>query len=187
MMEKHYYRNWFLGSLVGIAFLIGLAGTAEAAFPAFAAPCTLAWTPQSDPSIAGFAVYYGAVGSPATNRIDAGMLESVTVFNLTAGIDYNFYAVSYTKEGLESLPSNVVAYQPPIVSPIKLSVLPDRTVHLLFRAVPGSTCRIERSSSLNPAQWELIGKRTADVNGSITFDDQPSAWSGSQFYRAVQP
>jgi hypothetical protein len=187
MMDKTHYRNWFGSLFVGIVLFAMLAKSAKAAFPAVAAPLTLAWTGQSDPSVAGFALYYSAVGSSTTNRVDAGMLDTVTLFNLTAGVEYNFFAVSYTKEGLESLPSNVVAYQPTMVSPIKLSVLSDRAVHLLFRAVPGSTCRIERSATLNPAQWELIGKRTADANGSITFDDQPSARSDSQFYRAVQP
>ena len=186
-MDKSYFRNWFLGLCVGIAFLTAFAQTAEAAFPALAAPCTLAWTGQSDPSITGFAVYYGAVGSPTTNRVDAGMLESVTLYNLTAGVQYNFFAVSYTAQGVESLPSNVVAYQPPVISPIKLSILSDRTARLLFRAVPGSVCRIERSATLSPAKWQSIGTGTADASGSITFDDQPSAWLTTQFYRAVQP
>ena len=186
MMVKTRYRNWFANWWFAFALLAGFTGMVEAAFPPLAAPFTLAWTSQADPSVAGFAVYYGPVGSSMTTRIDAGMQESVTLFNLTAGIEYSFFAVAYTSEGIESLPSNLISYQPPVISPIKLSVLPDRSVHLVFRAVPGSVCRIERSPSVHPLGWGSIAIRTADADGLITFDDQ-NAWREMFFYRAAQP
>jgi hypothetical protein len=186
MMVKTRYRNWFASWLLAIVLLAGFAGMVEAAFPPVAAPFTLAWSSQSDPSVAGFAVYYSAAGSLTTNRVDVGMLEATTLYNLTAGIEYSFFAVAYTAEGIESLPSNVVSYQPPIISPIKISVLPDRSVHLIFRAVPGSVCRIERSPSVSPLGWQSIATRTADADGIVTFDD-PNAGRGNFFYRAAQP
>ncbi len=97
----------------------------QALATSYAAPCTLAWDSSPDPSVAGYALYYTEIGSDATNRLDVGLDDSVTLYTLTASADYLFYVVAYDQEGTESDPSNALEYSPP---PLIISGLSDLTV-----------------------------------------------------------
>jgi hypothetical protein len=150
-----------------------------------ASPCTLAWNLSQDVSVTGYALYYGITGSSATNRQALGLTNAVTLFNLLTSANYFFYVVAYDAEGVESLPSNVLYYQPQTLSPLKLTSPVQGTMNLQFRAAPGSVCLIQYTPTLNPAQWQILGSATADSNGNITINDLVSRNIPSRFYRAV--
>lgn len=178
-------RIFSIAKISLISALLGLSGfsrlNAAVALPA--SPCTLGWNQTQDASIAGYVLYYGITGS-TTNRQVLGLVNTVTLFNLIASSNYFFYLTSYVAGGVESPPSNVLNYQPQVLSALKLASPAQGTMNLQFRAAPNSICLVEYTPTLNPAQWQTLGNATADSNGDITINDKVSANTPSRFYRA---
>jgi hypothetical protein len=135
--------------------------------------------------VAGFALYYGVTGSGATNYLDVGMTNVVTVYNLLASSNYFFFVDAYNAGGVESPPSGIVNYSPPALSALKMTRLPGVTMNLQFRAAPGSACRVEYTPSLHPAQWQILGSATADANGCVIVGDSLQRNLLIRFYRAA--
>jgi hypothetical protein len=153
---------------------------------AVAAPCTLAWTPSSNPGVAGYAVYYGISGSPLNIRVDVGTASTITLYNLNANATYFFYAVAYDTSGQESIPSPTITYQPPLLSPVTLSFLPDGTANIGFRAPPGASCQVQYTPTLNPPAWQTLGTTVADSSGMVSVSDLLIGNPSMRFYRAVR-
>jgi hypothetical protein len=85
---------------------------------------TLGWQASSDPTIAGYNVYYGTVSQQYTNEIPVGDANSVTINGLVPGVTYYFAATSYNSQNQQSaftpeisytVPQQVVS-QPPILT-----------------------------------------------------------------------
>ena len=174
-------KIWLVSGLLVLPGLSRLEGAV--ALPA--GPCTLAWNLSQDVSVTGYALYFGIAGSSATNRQVLGMTNTVTLFNLLASSNYFFYVVAYDAEGVESLPSNVLYYQPQVLSPLKLTSPVRGTMSLQFRVAPESVCLIQYTPTLHPTQWQILGSATADLNGNIVITDPTAGSSPSRFYRAV--
>src|ERR1700690_1597867 len=71
------------------------------AAPRCAAPCTLAWNQTTDPSVVGYALYYGITSSAVTNRFVAGMTNRATFNGLLACSNYFFYVTTCNAMGIE--------------------------------------------------------------------------------------
>ena len=83
-----------------------------------AAQVTLAWDANTDPSIAGYKVYYGSSSRSYQVVIDVGKITTYTISNLQSGSAYYFATTDYNTSGLESGYSNEVSYSaaaPPVV------------------------------------------------------------------------
>ncbi|HTY86161.1 MAG TPA: Ig-like domain-containing protein [Candidatus Acidoferrum sp.] len=80
---------------------------------ASAASVTLAWNPSTDPTVAGYNVYYGGVSATYTNKISAGNVTNLTLSGLLSGVTYYFAATTYNSAGMESTLSSEVSYQVP--------------------------------------------------------------------------
>lgn len=82
----------------------------------WAANVTLAWNPSTDPSVAGYDLYYWKAGVSSSNllfsanMIPTGTATSVTVTNLAAGIGYVFVATAYNSTGIQSPFSGEITY-----------------------------------------------------------------------------
>jgi hypothetical protein len=152
-----------------------------------ASPCTLAWNISTNSSAVGYALYYGITGSGVTNRLDGGMTNTVILYNLLASSNYFFYAVAYDNKQTESLPSEVVCYNPCALSALKMTKLAGASMNLQFWAAPGSACHVEYTTTLNPPQWQTLGGATADSNGNITLCDPLTGRPPARFYRAALP
>ncbi len=89
---------------------------------------TLAWNASTDPSVAGYNVYYGGASGAYTNEICAGNATNATISGLAEGTTYYFAATTYTASGMESsfssevscpVPRNVpIVNQPPTLNAI---------------------------------------------------------------------
>jgi hypothetical protein len=159
----------------------------RAAVPgAVAAPCTLTWAPSPSSSVAGYAVYYGINGSSLSVRVDTGAVPTFTFYNLSASTTYFFYVVAYDSNGQESIPSPVITYQPPLVSPVALNFLSDGTANIWFRSAPGASCRVEFTSSLSAPSWQVLGTAVADSSGNASLFDPASGLPAMRFYRAAR-
>ena len=96
----------------GTAFLGGMAGLC-AGLPAVAQTAqsvTLLWDANSEPGIVGYRVHYGTSIGNYSQSNDVGNGTGTTISNLAAGQTYYFVVTDYNTAGLESLPSNEVAY-----------------------------------------------------------------------------
>ena len=83
-------------------------------FPARAtSSVTLRWDASSDPKVAGYDVYYGKASLTYTNKLSVGNVTNATVSGLIGGKTYYFAVTAHDASGVESLPSNEVAYSVP--------------------------------------------------------------------------
>ena len=63
---------------------------------------TLAWNASTNPSVAGYNVYYGGACGTYTNKICAGNATNATISGLIQGATYYFAATTYASSGMES-------------------------------------------------------------------------------------
>jgi fibronectin type III domain protein len=169
-----------------IVLLVVVTGLVRFAGQSFAGPAcllTLEWQPSPDAGVAGYALYYGAAGTPLTNRVDAGTQTIAVVKGLTASIQYTFYVVAYDADLNEGGPSVPLYYTAPPISSLKLSQLADGTMKISFHVAPGAACRVEYTDTLMPPNWNLLTTAAGDSNGLVTIED--SMLRPSRFYRGV--
>jgi len=152
-----------------------------------ACPCTLTWNNSPDATVAGYAIYYGIVGAAATNRLDVGMTNVVTLKNLLSSLHYFFYVAAYNGQGIESPPSNVMPYTPKILSSVQFVHLTDGTASLHFRAPTGAVCHVEYTPTFQPIQWQTLASATADANGNVILTDPLIGRPPSRYYRVAVP
>ncbi len=98
------WLSWFLAWLLSCPAALALQSV------------TLGWSPSTDPSAVGSAVYYGTNSGNYPTRLDAGTNATITVTGLQEGVTYFFVATAYDSSGQESVPSNEVSYQVPLTN-----------------------------------------------------------------------
>ena len=104
---------WVRRAALIILSIGGLVG----AFPSTSlasSSVTLAWDTSSDPAVAGYNVYYGAVSGTYTNMVSSGTNTSVTISGLVEGVTYYFAATTYNSGLLESDLSGEISYTVPM-------------------------------------------------------------------------
>jgi hypothetical protein len=110
---------------------LGLAGLFGSHFTSAAGTVTLAWDRSTDPTAAGYNVYYGAASRTYTNVVNATTNTSLSIPGLVAGATYYFAATTYNLAGLESdystevfytVPSPVINVPPTLNQPANLTV-----------------------------------------------------------------
>ncbi len=160
-MQKFVFPRIILPIALGLTGLVLMEARAAAVVTAM--PITLAWKAANDPTVSGYAIYYGPTNQPATNRVDAGTGTSVTLFGLKANVGYRFFAVSYSAAGLQSVPSNELLLAPPAISRLQLARKADGSMQLNAKAAPGTTCSILFTSKLQPQSLLSSGPGRATV------------------------
>jgi hypothetical protein len=178
-------RVVFLAVILCMAF--GVLASVQSVRAATAAPLTLAWNPANDLSVKGYAIYYGPTNQPATNRLDVGMSNSVTLFNLQANVTYRVYAVSYNAARVESVPSNPVLITQGVVARLKIAKQANGSMKLTFSAAPGTASQVQYASSPVGATWRNLGTTTTDASGNGTMTDTAASQASRRFYRVAVP
>jgi len=178
-------KTW--SKFVLLAGLISSVGFTQAASATSPLTVTIDWNSSSDPTVVGYALYYNAVGSTVTNRLDVGLATEVMVSGLMASSTYSFYAVSYDANLNESLPSNLQFYTVPAMSPLQFTPPVNGAVSLSFYVAPGSSCHVEYTDSLNPPNWTILNTAIGDLTGLVTISDTVDPSKPSRFYRGVIP
>ncbi len=77
-----------------------------------AAQVTLQWSPNSEPDISGYTVYYGISSRSYNRKIDAGKNTTAAVSALSEGMTYYFTVTAYNSQ-TESSYSNEVSFNTP--------------------------------------------------------------------------
>ncbi len=166
------------------------------AFSEVAAPIQLSWDPAGDPSVRGYALYYGAVGQSPGTRLDVGTSLSGTISGLTVGATYWIYAVSYDTGGIESPPSNQLLFTAPAAPTgpkereLELVRQTDGSMSLNYQGQPGQVYGIQFTSQLNPPVWQTLTNVTANSLSNVIALDISARAVPQRFYRvahAAQP
>ena len=91
---------------------------------AYSFQLTLEWSPNDEPDLAGYKIYYGTECRNYTFDADVGDYESVTISDLEPGKKYYFAVTAYDLNGNESDFSKEISY--PVSMPwIPLLLLDD--------------------------------------------------------------
>lgn len=148
-------------------------------------PVTLAWLASPDPSVAGYAVYYGAVSGNYTSRIDLGTNTAASVPGLAPGANYFFVVVAYDANHVESTPSNEILVNPPVPLHMTMGTTPLSPVTLNFSGAPGHWYELQATSDLK--NWATIWQFPIATDfGWLQYQDFPLGQSYTQrFYRLV--
>jgi hypothetical protein len=120
MITVGCWRNCrtFVGVLLSCVLLQLWLGCADASQGVM-----LAWDPGGDATVTGFSVYYGGGSGVYTGRVTVPFTNRATISGLIEGSTYYFAVTAHNAIGMESLPSNEVAYLVPGVM-LKLKQLP---------------------------------------------------------------
>jgi hypothetical protein len=164
----------FLGALL---ILTALSTTVQAV-----QSVTLAWNQSTDPTVAGYNIYYGGASGTYTNESSAGSATNATISGLISGKTYYFAATAYNALGLESGFSSEMSYVVPTTLPgVQLRVTPARQFVLTVTGPVGHTYNIQASPDLTA--WTVIGSVTVPAGGSLDFTDANAASFPKRFYR----
>lgn len=74
-----------------------------------ASSATVTWTALADGTQTGYAVYYGTTSKQYTNRVDAGLVTSQLISDLSSGVRYYFMVQAYFANGDETPASDEVS------------------------------------------------------------------------------
>ena len=145
---------------------------------------TLAWDPSPDPEVAGYAVYYGTNSGHYSTRIDVGAQTNACINIPPTGTTYFFAATAYTSDGVESLPSNKVAFAapPPIGFQMGRTLQSPQTA-LRFLALAGEQLSVEVST--DQQSWSLLYQLHPTRTGVMEIADPASGDGVPRFYRVT--
>lgn len=154
---------------------------------------TLQWDPSPSSNVLGYAVYYGTISGEYTARVDAGSQTTVSIGGLIESTTYYFVAVAYTDYGVESLPSNELAYTVP-----KIPTTPGSTIRILGLTVtaeglalswvtrPGETYVVVYKQSLKDLFWTEASPSLLATGTVLHWTDTKAAANQQRFYSIVR-
>ena len=157
-----------LAKAMGFAAGFGLIAAAQAAPDRV----TVAWDPNPETNIAGYNVYYGVVGSSVTNKVSPGTTTQQQVISLQPQTPYWFYVTAFNNAGLESDPSQVLAYTTPVNQSPTVTLGADRIAILpgTISITAQATDDYLNPSSLTTTWAQISGPATAAVSGGATLN-----------------
>lgn len=144
---------------------------------------TLAWNASSDPSVAGYFLYYGSAAGAYTNRIDIGNNTTTSVLGLDEGQTYHFAVSAYNASRAEGTLSADITYITPGLITL-LSPVNPKIMNLTFPVAPNHWYEIQASADMRT--WGTIGQTgVATSNAWTQFTDTQSGQFSSRFYRLI--
>jgi hypothetical protein len=182
-------QNMRIWSAIGQwAAMFGLVCLTQPSSAASACLLKLEWQSTGDPTVTGYALYFGVNGGPLTNRVDVGLTTFVVLGDLTAETDYSFYMVAYDSDGAESDPSNELLFTARAISSLRMGAIVAGCMSLSFDVAPGAACHVEYTDTLSPPNWKLLAYATGDSDGLVTIIGPAMPIPGGNcFYRATVP
>lgn len=171
---------WFKKFGVGVgAVLVGLfvCSLAKAV-----SRVSLDWNPNTDPSVAGYNVYYGGTSRGYTNVINVGTSTNAVIAGLAEGQTYYFAVTAYTYDGAESDFSNEYTFLVPGLLQVTPGATPTAPVQIRFPVAIGHWYELQQSVDL--VSWFTIWQTTGIANVWVEFDVPPSL-SQPVFYRVA--
>jgi hypothetical protein len=164
----------FLGKLL-VLLAIGLADLR------CALAVNLAWDPSPDTNVTGYVIYYGTNSGNYQTQIDVGNKTTTSLSNLSPGMTYYFVVTAHTADGVESLPSNEVAYVVPGLLLLTFDAVNRSQVNFVSEA--GKMYYLQVSSNL--VQWDTAQQMQSGSNAWVYFLDSTNSVFPARFYRIL--
>ena len=138
------------------------------------------WNAGADPSIAGYALYYGTTNGVYSKRVDAGTNTSMTVSGLVEG-QTNFFAVAaYNAASIEGTASPALIF----IVPGYLKMSSVSGSGMSFPVAQGHYYVVQATTNLT--SWTNIWQSsTASSNAWVSYQDPQAGSLPHRFYRVV--
>lgn len=143
---------------------------------------SLSWSPNTDPSIAGYNVYYGGSSRSYTNVVNVGSSTNAVIGGLLEGKTYYFAVTAYTFDGAESDFSAETVYLLPGYLTITPGATPSSPIQIRFPVASDHWYELQQSPDL--VSWMTIWQ-TMGADNVWTEFDVPVSLSGAMYYRVV--
>lgn len=144
----------------------------------------LEWGASPSPAVAGYYVYYGAIGGNLSYKLNAGNSTSVVITNLTPNTICYFMATSYDRTGRESLPSIQINYSIPYTLSLNRNAATHGLSQLRFDIQPLHAYEIQASADLK--SWTSIWQSNLILMYStMQFVDPDPGPYAKRYYRLV--
>ena len=147
-----------------------------------ASDVTLVWSPNTDPSVAGYNVYYGAASQAYTNVIAAGISAQANIGGLVEGKTYYFAVTAFDAYGDESDYSAETVYIVPGFLTMTRGTDANDTLHVRFPVAASHWYELQVSEDLRTwsTAWQVVGTSNTWVQfDAVATDLKP------QFFRVV--
>ena len=175
------YRNcplrWF-----GVRLVVGLACLFACTVVKADSAVSLQWSPNADPSVVGYNIYYGGASRSYTNVVDAGVVPAANIGGLVEGKTYYFTVTAYDAFGGESDYSEETVYVVPGYLTLSLGTNPGDPFQLRFPVAPSHWYELQVSQDLQ--NWNTIWQVVGISNTWVEFD-VPATGLTAQFFRVV--
>ena len=129
---------------------------------------SLGWKPSPDTNAVGYFRYFGTTSGNYTNQADVGNVTNATISGLLEGSSYFFVVMAYDNFGMQSVPSNEVAYTVPTTNPppsIALSAPANGTTYTAPATVSFAATVTSNGHSITKVQFysgaTLLGEDTS--------------------------
>ena len=169
-----------------LKFRIGLAVVLICSFACTlaqaASSVSLQWTPNTDPSVVGYNVYYGGASHNYTNVIAAGISATADIEGLVEGKTYYFAVTAYDAFGGESDFSAETVFIVPGFLTLTPGTNANDPLHIRFPVAASHWYELQVSEDLRT--WSTAWQVTGLSNAWIQFD-APVTNLVPQFYRVV--
>jgi len=171
-----------VGVKIGVGVFVVLVSLFACSLAKAVSSTPLAWNPNTDPSVAGYNVYYGGASRTYTNVINAGNSTNVMVDGLVEGKTYYFAVTAYTYGGVESDFSDEIVYIVPEFVTLTPGATSSSPMQIRFPVAAGHSYELQESTDL--VHWTTVWQTTGTDNVWVQYD-APINTSGAQFYRVV--
>jgi hypothetical protein len=169
----------FIGLSTFLAICLALAAPARAS-----QSVSLAWNPESDPNVAGYAVYLGTTNGAYTSRFDVGTNIQITVTGLTEGTTNYFAIAAYNSARMEGTKSVGLSYLVPGLIRAVPSGAAGSPMNLTFPVASGHWYELQASTNLQT--WTNLAQTPVEsVNAWVTLQDQQPGNSSRRFFRLI--
>ena len=142
---------------------------------------SLAWDPSPETNVVAYYIYFGVESGVYTNRIEVGNTNSCQVCGLVEGVTYYFVVTSADADGLESDPSNEVAYLVPGL--VRIQKQNNRPVSVTFPVSLGQWYELQATENLET--WDTLWSVIGLDNSWVEFLDGEAVFLRQRFYRVV--
>ena len=138
------------------------------------------WNANTDPGIAGYAVYYGTTNGLYSKRVDVGTNTSATISGLVEGQTNYFAVAAYNTVNMEGTASPALTFIVP--GCLKMSSVPANGMS--FPVAQGHYYTIQATTNLT--SWTNIWQTsTASSNAWVSYQDPQAGSLPRRFYRLV--
>jgi hypothetical protein len=177
----------------GTLIFFSMFSTAFAITPPLSPNVTLGWNASSDPTVAGYYVYWGTSHAIYPNKVDVGTNTMSTLVGIVAGSTYYFSVTSYNGARVESSFVPEISY----VTPGMLTLTQGsasgatngvtngaagNTARIRFPVAPGQAYEVQ--ASFNLKSWTNVWLTSIQTsNGWVEYDETLTRSVPAKFYR----